>query len=78
MDDEIERKIEAAMAIYGTLSSEEQEKVEEYMKFMLYFKEMSDYMNKLSPDYIEETETFATINKHLRVIIRELKKLEEE
>lgn len=77
MDEEIEKRIAAAMVIYGTLPPKEQEKVEEYMKFMLYFKEMSDYLNKLTSDYIEESETFATISKHLRAIIRELKKLEE-
>lgn len=75
--DEIERKMEAAMIIFSALPPEEKDKVEEYMKFMLYFKEMSDYMNKLSSDHVEESETFATINKHLRAIIRELKKLEE-
>lgn len=75
--DEIEEKLEAAMAEFNALSPEEKKKVEEYMKFILYFKEMTDHMNALTQDHVEESETFATINKHLRVIIRELKKLEE-
>ena len=75
--DEIEEKLAIAMAAFSVLSPEEKEKVEEYMKFMLYFKEMTDHMNVLTQDHVEESETFATINKHLRAIIRELKKMEE-
>ena len=78
MDKEIENKLELAMAVYSALPDDLKERLEEYVKCVLYFKEMSDYMNKLSPENVEETETFATINKHLRVIIRELKNLEDE
>ena len=66
------------MAAFSALSPEEKEKVEEYLKFILYFKEMTDHMNKLTQDHVEESETFATINEHLRAIIRELKKLEDK